>query len=69
MCWVIERRQTLILVQDGSTIHSYSGIGYGEDSKEVLADRINKKARHKKRWGKTKVLVIDEISMLSGMKH
>jgi ATP-dependent DNA helicase PIF1 len=55
-------------MQGGSTIHSYAGIGFGEDSKEYLAERIAKKAQHKKRWARTKVLVIDEISMLSGMK-
>jgi ATP-dependent DNA helicase PIF1 len=51
----------------GCTIHSFAGIGFGEDSKEDLATKIGKKLQHRKRWAKARVLIIDEISMLSGM--
>lgn len=48
---------------DGVTIHSWSGVGIGEDSvEEILAGMNFKTARNIR---SAKVLVIDEISMLS----
>jgi ATP-dependent DNA helicase PIF1 len=50
----------------GVTLHSFAGIGLGKESPEDLVKKIkkNQKARH--RWMRTKVLVIDEVSMVDG---
>jgi ATP-dependent DNA helicase PIF1 len=50
----------------GVTLHSFAGIGLGKEEVPVLVKKIkrNQKARH--RWMRTKVLVIDEISMVDG---
>jgi ATP-dependent DNA helicase PIF1 len=42
----------------GSTIHSYAGIGLGNEERRVLARKVNMPARE--RWQKTRVLVVDE---------
>lgn len=50
----------------GVTLHSFSGIGLGKESAEELIKKIkkNQKARH--RWMRTKILIIDEVSMVDG---
>lgn len=50
----------------GVTLHSFSGIGLGKESTAELVKKVkkNQKARH--RWMRTKVLVIDEVSMVDG---
>ena len=50
----------------GVTIHSWSGIGIAERMSPELLDRIQGKEHTVKRIQKAKVLIIDEISMLSG---
>ena len=50
----------------GKTIHSWAGIGMGEQPVEILLKSIKKKFALRNRWKYTKVLVIDEISMMSG---
>lgn len=50
---------------DGMTIHSYCGIGTGEDDLEILIENIRKKKFIKERIQNTKVLIIDEISMMN----
>lgn len=50
----------------GMTLHSFSGIGLGKDDAPTLIKKIRKNAKAKSRWQKTKVLVIDEISMVDG---
>src|SRR5882757_6370875 len=49
----------------GMTIHSWSGIGILERLDPEDLDRISSKEHVAKRIQKTKVLIIDEISMLS----
>lgn len=51
------------LLINGSTIHSYFGLGLGINSFEHLYRKINK-SKHKKRWLETNILIIDEISMM-----
>jgi ATP-dependent DNA helicase PIF1 len=50
----------------GMTIHSWSGIGITENFTPYEIDRIAGKEPVAKRMQKTSVLIIDEVSMLSG---
>lgn len=50
---------------NGMTIHSWAGLGIGEFSERDL-ERLLTKAPLKKRMAETKVLIIDEVSMLDG---
>lgn len=49
---------------NGITIHSWSGIGIKDEIDQKEIRRLLKKEQLKKRLSKTKVLIIDEISML-----
>lgn len=48
----------------GITINRFAGCGIGTDPAHVLATRIKKKQMVRDRWLSTKVLIIDEISMI-----
>ena len=50
----------------GMTIHSWSGIGLGTDSADTLLRRIRKNMTRVREWRETNILVIDEVSMMSG---
>ncbi|CAG8497454.1 9443_t:CDS:2 [Ambispora gerdemannii] len=50
----------------GMTIHSFSGVGTGDDKVENLLKKIKRRATVQDRWKEIKVLVIDEVSMLDG---
>lgn len=50
----------------GMTLHSFAGIGLGKDDAQTLVRKIRRNAKAKNRWIKTKVLIIDEISMVDG---
>lgn len=50
---------------DGVTLHSWSGIGIAESLSSMEVDRIASKEHIARRIQKTKVLIIEEISMLS----
>ena len=50
----------------GVTLHSFAGIGIGRDTAEQLVKKIRRNAKAKNRWMRTKVLIIDEISMVDG---
>jgi len=49
----------------GMTIHSWSGIGIKNELSPYDLDRIGQNERLVKRMSKTRVLIIDEVSMLS----
>jgi len=49
----------------GVTIHSWSGIGIKDDLSEYDVELLVQKEKLWKRFDKTKVLIIDEVSMLS----
>jgi ATP-dependent DNA helicase PIF1 len=55
---------TSALLLNGTTIHSYLGIGYGNGSVEALVDKICGWGWLRKRWLSIECLIIDEISML-----
>ena len=52
------------LLIDGITINRYAGIGIGDKDVEHYFKKISKIPHMRKRWNETKVLVIDEISMM-----
>jgi ATP-dependent DNA helicase PIF1 len=47
----------------GFTLHSFAGVGLGDEDVEVLVERIQKSPKAKA-WRKVKTLVVDEVSML-----
>jgi hypothetical protein len=50
----------------GMTIHSFMGIGTGDMPIDVLISRIKRRKMYRDRIINTDILVIDEVSMLSG---
>lgn len=56
---------TSALLIEGSTLHSYLGIGLGQASVEDLVAHIRGSSFRLNRWLKLQTLVIDEVSMLS----
>ena len=48
----------------GQTVHSFSGIGFGKGDHKRLLEKVVTTTVSYDRWLKTKVLIIDEISML-----
>jgi ATP-dependent DNA helicase PIF1 len=50
----------------GVTLHSFAGIGLGKESAPELVKKVSRNAKAKNRWIRTKVLIIDEISMVDG---
>ena len=50
----------------GITLHSFGGIGLGKESVPELVKKIKRNQKARNRWIRTKVLVIDEISMVDG---
>lgn len=50
----------------GMTLHSFAGIGLGKEDIQTLVKKIRRNPKAKNRWLKTKVLIIDEISMVDG---
>jgi ATP-dependent DNA helicase PIF1 len=55
---------TSALLLNGTTLHSYLGIGMGTDSIEKIVDKITKWKWLNDRWCNLQCLIIDEISML-----
>eukprot|EP01041_Mallomonas_annulata_P003356 gene3356-6646_t len=49
----------------GRTIHSWAGIGLGDDPVDKLLTQVLRNTSAKERWLTTKILIIDEISMIS----
>lgn len=50
----------------GVTLHSFSGIGLGKEEVPELVKKIKRNQKAKHRWMRTKVLIVDEISMVDG---
>jgi len=51
----------------GVTLHSFAGIGLGKEPVEQLVKKIKRSPKNNNRWQRTKVLIIDEISMVDGV--
>jgi ATP-dependent DNA helicase PIF1 len=51
---------------NGTTIHSFAGIGLGKESKHELLNKVNKSKAAMRKWVSVKILIIDEISMVDG---
>lgn len=54
----------LLLGNKAKTLHSWASVGLARDSADVLATNILKHPLSKRRWKKTDILIIDEISMM-----
>lgn len=50
----------------GVTLHSFAGIGLGKEPAEDLVKKIRRNMKAKQRWMRTKILIIDEVSMVDG---
>lgn len=50
----------------GVTLHSFAGIGLGKEDVPELVRKIRRNQKAKHRWMRTKVLVVDEVSMVDG---
>lgn len=53
------------ILVNGSTVHSFLGIGLGTSSAQTLATKLSHSAYYRKRWRQLETLIIDEVSMLS----
>jgi len=56
---------SILLNCKAKTVHSWSGIGLGNGSVDVLINKIKQNIYKKKAWTEISVLVIDEVSMMS----
>ena len=54
----------LLLGMKAKTLHSWAGIGLARESADVLAATILKKPTVKRRWKYTRILIVDEVSMM-----
>jgi ATP-dependent DNA helicase PIF1 len=50
----------------GMTLHSFSGIGLGKEDVGTLIKKIRRNPKAKNRWLRTKILIMDEVSMVDG---
>jgi ATP-dependent DNA helicase PIF1 len=51
---------------EGTTLHSFAGAGLAKEPAPELVKKVKRNAKTKSRWLRTKVLIIDEISMVDG---
>lgn len=51
---------------EGITLHSFAGAGLAKEPAPELVKKVKRNAKTKSRWLRTKVLIIDEISMVDG---
>lgn len=55
----------LLLGNKAKTLHSWAGVGLGRDSVDALVASINRYPGSKRRWRRTDILIVDEISMMT----
>lgn len=51
----------------GCTLHSFAGIGLGNEKEEVLILKVRSVRKTVERWRKTCVLIVDEVSMIDAV--
>ncbi|KAF7616188.1 hypothetical protein AFLA_009686 [Aspergillus flavus NRRL3357] len=51
---------------EGVTLHSFAGIGLGKEPVPELVKKVKRNPKGRNRWLRTKVLIIDEVSMVDG---
>ncbi|KKK19908.1 putative mitochondrial DNA helicase (Pif1) [Aspergillus ochraceoroseus] len=51
---------------EGVTLHSFAGIGLGKEPVPELVKKIKRNQKARNRWLRTRVLVVDEVSMVDG---
>src|SRR5690554_4737065 len=49
----------------GTTVHSFAGVGLANDPLEVLISKVSRNRKVATRWRNCKVLIVDEVSMIS----
>ena len=49
---------------DGTTLHSFAGVGLGEGTLDQLVKKVQSRADSKLRWARARALIVDEISMI-----
>lgn len=55
-----------VLLECGAkTLHSWAGIGTAKGSDDVIVGRIKTDSRKRNNWKRCKVLIVDEVSMMS----
>lgn len=50
----------------GITLHSFGGVGLANEEPDVMITKLRKNKKAAARWQRTKVLIIDEVSMVDG---
>jgi ATP-dependent DNA helicase PIF1 len=55
----------LLIGKFAKTLHSWSGMGLGRDSVDIIVRNIKKSGRAKQRWKLANILIIDEVSMMT----
>ncbi|WWC72652.1 uncharacterized protein I206_106616 [Kwoniella pini CBS 10737] len=50
----------------GVTLHSFGGVGLALEDPKILVGKLRKNKKAAARWQRTKVLIIDEVSMVDG---
>ena len=53
------------LLPGATTLHTFAGIGQGEGNLDLLVGRVKRNKLALRNWGSARILVIDEVSMLS----
>lgn len=56
---------SMLLECKASTIHSWSGIGLGNGTPDAIVKKIRNSPYYRSNWMTTKVLIVDEVSMMS----
>ena len=56
---------SLLLGSSSKTIHSWSGIKLAKGTITQIVDQVMRNKRAKKNWKNTRILIIDEVSMMS----
>lgn len=56
---------SILLECNAKTIHSWSGIGISNGTKEEILKKVKKSSYYRKNWCDIEILIVDEVSMMS----